>query len=44
VKIVIDTIKGHPFWALAHIGEEIFKLMPTRAHLNTATTVSAKGS
>jgi len=44
VKIVVNAIKGRPIWPLAHIGEEILKLVPTHAHLNASSAVSAKAT
>ena len=39
IAVVVDALDGQAFWSWPHIGEEIFKLVPSFANCNTAATI-----
>ena len=45
VSIVVDAIKGVPFWARSHVSiERAVVVQPARAHCDTSTAVTIKSS
>jgi hypothetical protein len=39
VPVIIETIKRSVGWTLSHIGEEVFKLLPSWANFNPAPSI-----
>lgn len=39
VSVVVFALNAHPCWRVSHVGEKVFKFLPTCAHGNAATTI-----